>query len=195
VREIEGLINGLLKWLVRLSVPAFVFFVFASQRLSGTILGKSWESVGSYVAILAGPAWLMLQTAWLDRMMDRMGRQKLALGIEAVYTTVALIGLGAALHITHDPLISIVVFAVVTVIYQTVWVVAMYRCAGYATSALARFALEATGLAISAIAVLWLVAGFLPPVLAAATGAIAICAYTFLMFKVARADAGLSHIL
>ena len=72
IREVEGLIQTLLIWLVRLSVPAFVLAAVAAQRFAGVVLGLSWQSVGTYVAVLSLPAWLMLHTTWLDRMLDRL---------------------------------------------------------------------------------------------------------------------------
>lgn len=191
VREVEGLIDILLTWLVRLSVPAFMLFVLAAYRLAGAVLGPAWKSVGSYAAVLAVPAWFMLHTTWLDRMLDRLNRQRLALAIETGYTVVALTGVTIALRATKDGLTAVATFAAITTVYNVVWLVMLYRVAKFSMRTLVHRGIEALGLAAACVLLLGLLTILLPATVAFGAGAAAVIGYEVLCFRRAYRSAAL----
>ena len=193
IREVEGLIQTLLIWLVRLSVPAFVLAAVAAERFAGVVLGLSWQSVGTYVAVLSLPAWLMLHTTWLDRMLDRLNRQKLALGIEVVYSIVALATVTATLRWSRSGLEGIAAFALITSLYQVAWLLALYHVAGFSMRRLAVLGREA--LLIGAVSMAIISASRFPAAAAPAIGAsfVLLLSYEGLCFRAARATQAFSR--
>jgi O-antigen/teichoic acid export membrane protein len=188
IREVEGLIRTLLTWLVRLSVPVFVVVAVAANRLAGILLGSSWQTVGVYVGVLAVPAWLTLQTAWLDRMLDRLGRQKLALTIEVVYSTVALTAVTIGLRVSHDGLVGVALFAAITAVYNVVWLLALFVVAEFHVAPLLWLGGEALGIAAITFGTIWLLTSLVPAVAAIAVSTALVILFEMACFKVARAN-------
>jgi len=142
--------------IVTLTVPAFVLLAWCSRYFITALMGRRWSDAGTFAAILAAPACSALCAGVLDRMMDLVGQQKVALTLEVAYTFSSLAAFAAGVAIAHSPLVAISTFAGITVLYHIAWVSAVYWVCKLPLGDLARTGMWAVGLATGTTFVFWL---------------------------------------
>jgi lipopolysaccharide exporter len=135
-RELEDLVNRILRIQIVLMTPLLIFAAFDSKFLFGKIFGARWTLSGEFAAILAFAGYMYFLVTWLDRLFDVRQRQKLALALEVVGNVISLGALAAALLFFHRPVWGIAAFSLSEVVYCLVWLSSAYRVAGFSLRSL-----------------------------------------------------------
>jgi O-antigen/teichoic acid export membrane protein/SAM-dependent methyltransferase len=135
--RLEAFVTRLLRIQVVLAAPVLVLIAFDAKLIFGFVLGPKWIGAGTYAAILSFASFLYFLTSWLDRLFDVRGRQKLSLILETLGNGGSLVGLAWALWWRpQDAVAAVAVYAVLQVVYASIWLVFAYRIAGFHPSAL-----------------------------------------------------------
>lgn len=125
--DIGPLIYRLMSKLVTFAVPAFVIVAWFSARLFAVLFGRQWQEAGFYAAIMVPPALSHLLAGPFDRMFDIVGRQKTAMRIEVGYSILSLAAFTLVLIVYHSVPLAVAVFSGITVLYDAVWMIAVYH--------------------------------------------------------------------
>jgi hypothetical protein len=119
-------------------------------------------------------------------MLDRLSRQKLALGIEVTYSIIALTTVSLVLRRSNNGLVGVASFALITSLYNVVWLVALYHVAGFRFATLGTLGREAVIIAGASLGIIWLLVLLLPPLVAFITGCMILISYEVLCLRAAR---------
>ncbi len=112
---------------VMLIVP-YVGFAIEAPAVADAVLSEKWHGTGPYLQALAGPALVLATTCWLDRAFDAFKRQRVAFSIEASFTIIAVVLVGA-LSKFFTPLVVSWVFGIVAIVYYwTYFYLAFVAC-------------------------------------------------------------------
>lgn len=136
--SLESFADRLVRTQIALGVPVLIFFAFEAPLLFRTFLGARWQMAGSFAAWLAFAGFLYLMDAWLIRLFDVCGRQRLALVLQIVGGGTSLAALTLALHFGRSPIWGIGAFTISEVASSIVWLAFAYRIAGFHVRSLAR---------------------------------------------------------
>ena len=127
------LITNLQYIIVIISVPWATFFVFYTSELFGILLGPEWKNAGKYAAWLTGPSMILLFTAWLNRVYDVAGKQKLEFALQLTYSVILFASIFYSLYVGKDTLFSVALYSIITVCFNIVWLIVAYNVAGIQT--------------------------------------------------------------
>jgi O-antigen/teichoic acid export membrane protein len=147
--------------------------------LTQFIFGPNWGPVAPYALALSIPVLPLTMGNWADRLFDVLGRQRTALGLEMIFSTIAMAGLLSGYWIFRNLLAAIWVQSILLTVYYVLWLFVLFQRAGYAAGPLVREIAKVAlcgGLALGAAA---LERRFLEPWLAlmlALVGAVAVAA-------------------
>lgn len=130
---IELLINKVLNLIAIFTTPIFCIFIFNSPIIFGILFGSQWLEAGKYASWLGLMAYVFLFTAWLDRVYDVLGKQRLALGLEVTYDILSVVGFMVSLNTWHDPVVAVAVYSIITVVYNYVWLIVTLSLAKVST--------------------------------------------------------------
>ena len=176
---LEPFVTRLVRTQIAIGAPILIFVAFEAPLLFNTFLGARWKLSGSFAAWLAFAGFLYLLMAWLVRLFDVCGRQRLALILQIAGGGTSLATMTLALHFGRSALVGIAAFTLSEVVASTVWVVCAYSIAGFRLKGLAAlgkdFALAALPIAGAGFAIHhflsgWLACGLLAMVTLAAVG-------------------------
>jgi O-antigen/teichoic acid export membrane protein len=140
-----------------------VLVVLNANSLFRLILGPEWAGAGTYAALLIFPGYLNFLTAWLDRLFDVQGQQRLSLILATSGNALQLGGLCAALWYTRDTVLAVGVYAALGVLYAVVWLAFVYRVAKFSLRPLTGLAREALLSVLVATGVVGSLHAFLRP--------------------------------
>jgi SAM-dependent methyltransferase len=127
----EQFVTRVLRIQIVLATPVLVLFIFDARALFSFLLGAKWAAAGDYAAILSWVGYVSFLTAWLDRLFDVKGRQKLSLLMAAAGSASTLAGLSLALWLTRNTVLAVGVFAALQVLYISIWLCVAYRVADF----------------------------------------------------------------
>lgn len=133
----EPFVTRLVRTQIAFGAPVLIFFAFEAPLLFNTFLGARWKLAGSFAAWLAFAGFLYLLAAWLVRLFDVCGRQRLALILQNAGGGMPLATMTFALHWSHSALAGIATFTLSEVVSSIVWVVCAYSIAGFRRRGLA----------------------------------------------------------
>ncbi len=137
---LEPFVARLVRIQITFGVPVLIFFAFEAPLLFRTFLGARWQMAGSFAAWLAFAGFLYLLDAWLVRLFDVCGRQRLALILQIIGGGTSLAALSLALYFGKNAIWGIAAFTLSEVASSIVWLVFAYRIAGFGVRNLARIA-------------------------------------------------------
>jgi O-antigen/teichoic acid export membrane protein len=146
--NLQPLVLKILRIQVILAVPLFAIVGMHSKGLLVLLLGKSWSEAAGFVSCLAAPSMMLFFTAWLDRLFDSLGRQRLAVGMQVAYDAVSIGVLFGCLASGQSPLFAIAAYCLVTTAYNILWLCVAFTIAGFSLPALIRLMLSAALLAL-----------------------------------------------
>jgi O-antigen/teichoic acid export membrane protein len=147
VRKLESLILKVLELQVILAVPLFVLFVLHGNYVLHFALDPSWNEAVGFVQWLAAPSLMLFFTAWLDRLLDTLGRQRLAVAMQFTYDAVSIGLLLVLLATGQSTLAAVASYCLVTSLYNFVWLVVAFRVARFSLVGLWRQTVLASALA------------------------------------------------
>ncbi len=129
---LEKFVTRLLRTQVVLAAPWLVLAAFDAKLVFGLVLGAKWIPAASYAAVLAFASFVFFLTAWLDRLFDIRGHQKLSLILEFSGNIMSLGGLTLALWLHPGSTVTaVMVYAGVQVVYSAVWLMFAYHVAEF----------------------------------------------------------------
>jgi len=102
------------------------------------VFGPHWREAGPVGACVVWGAATFLLANWLDRVMDVLGRQRLTLMMEIVFSTLSLGGMILAFKMGAGFLGAVLVQSIALVVYNAVYLVAVFRCAQWPLADLGR---------------------------------------------------------
>jgi O-antigen/teichoic acid export membrane protein/SAM-dependent methyltransferase len=149
--RLERFVTRLLRIQLVLAAPLLVLVAYDAKLIFGFVLGSKWVAAGTFAAILAFLSFVNFLTAWLDRLFDVRGRQKICLILEITGNILSLGGLALVLQWrAPDAGLAIGVYVVLQMIFSLIWLVFAYRVAEFGMrglSMLLRDAVVSIGLA------------------------------------------------
>jgi O-antigen/teichoic acid export membrane protein len=154
-QDIPRLIEQVMLWLVVLAVPPTTFFFFFPERLLTLLFGAAWADAATYVMILALSMFPLLLGNWMDRYFDALGRQRLAFGMEFVFSILAVAVLAAALWLGAEARQAVAAQATVMAIYFTIWIVVLFRAADIELTLILRVIAMALAIAVLTAFAVW----------------------------------------
>lgn len=176
--NLEPFVARLVRVQITFGVPLLIFFSFEAPLLFRTFLGARWQLAGNFAAWLAFAGFLYLLDAWLVRLFDVCGRQRLALILQIVSGGASLAALSATLYFGRSPVEAIAAFTISEVACSIVWLIFAYRISNFHVGNLAilakDFAIAALPLASVVYAIHRLTAGWAAFALTALTSLIAL---------------------
>jgi len=131
VKSLESRLNMILKNLAILSMPFFVFYLYYPEDIFKVIFGSKWTESGIIGVYLIWPAYTFLFCNWMDRILDVLSRQKLALILELIFSVLSLTSLVAAFLAGLSIYKALFIQCAILVIYSMVYIYATYKSAGY----------------------------------------------------------------
>jgi lipopolysaccharide exporter len=135
--RLQSFVTRLLRIQVVLAAPWLVLAAFDARLVFGFVLGPKWIAAGSYAAVLAFASFMFFLTAWLDRLFDIRGHQKLSLMLEFTGNFLSLAGMTLALWLRPDRSVTaILVYAAGQVLYSCIWLMFAYHVAEFRVRAL-----------------------------------------------------------
>lgn len=170
VRETQPFLEATLYGLSLLTLPACIAFIVHAKPILRTVVGNDWIHAVPYAQILAVPALAFVHTNWMDRILDTLQRQRLALGLETTFALLGLVGLAVGLVGFRNPLVAVGAQSAIHTLSCIVFVIATYRAGGLEMRGLARYGLCFFGYAIASLALILVLDAVAPWLVAAAAG-------------------------
>ena len=180
--RLEPFVTRSLRIQILVATPVLILIASSADKLFELILGRAWASAGVYAAMLIFPAYLDFLTAWLDRLFDVQGRQRLSLILAAGGTALQLGGLYVALRYAHDTVFAVAVYAALGVLYSAGWLISTYSVANFRLQALAGLARVALLSILVAAAIVGSIHTVLPPWPAFFVSVVAVCLMEVFIF-------------
>jgi O-antigen/teichoic acid export membrane protein len=153
--RLEPFVLRILRLQVAIGTPVLVLFAFEAKWLFRLILGSAWAEVGLYAAMLAFLGYAYFVTAWMERIFDVQGRQKIALIWELARDFVVIGGLAAVLVLTRNPVLAIGTYVGLDILSLVVWLTVAFRIAHFAVENLWQIGAVGLGTGSAAAVVLW----------------------------------------
>ena len=149
--------SQLVELAVLVLAPVFVFLMVNAGPLVDAFFQARWAGTAVYIRLLA-PAFLTLAcTAFLDRLFELYGQQRIALHIDVTYTVAVLAALALA-ALSGSGAVMAGVFTIVFCIYELAWTYFAFSANGLGTVGLRRLA---AGCALYVLALLAIDTGLL----------------------------------
>ena len=117
------------------------------------VLGEKWGNAGPYIAALSIPMIGLLMGNWLDRMFDVLGRQRMALTLEVIFSILAMTGLIGGYLVFQDLLVAVWIQSGLLTIYYLSWLGTLFHIAGFKLSRLLVVILEILAVGSVALAI------------------------------------------
>jgi O-antigen/teichoic acid export membrane protein len=129
-RSVERLIMDVLHLLQKCTVPVLVLFLWRASDIFHAAFGAKWGGAYVYAVALVLPAFVLLHTSGLDRLLDIAGRQRLALWMETAFSVISIATVVMALRYWKSMLAVLILQGAVTILYNIVWLLVVFRIAG-----------------------------------------------------------------
>jgi O-antigen/teichoic acid export membrane protein len=117
LKEIESFVTVVMLIIATLAIPPIVAFSYYAEAIIQMFVGDEWLGAASFAKILVIPAFFMLLTSWLDRVMDTMFRQKESLLLEVGFSAASLICLYVTYSMTGEWGAAVIAMSVVLAVY------------------------------------------------------------------------------
>jgi len=160
--SLEQTVTGTMRLQVIVLIPFWVLFLFHAQPLFALIFGEPWREAGLYAAILSVPAIPLLLGNWLDRAFDVLGRQRLALVLEAVFALSSVVALIAGVWLFRSTIAAVSLQAGIITVYYCLWLVLLFRLARFPQAVLGRLFVLALSLGGLTALPCWFLGRILP---------------------------------
>jgi O-antigen/teichoic acid export membrane protein len=177
---------------VVLATAPFALLVLHAPFVLRIVLGPGWDETAHYLMWLAPASLLAFVSGWLDRMLDKLGQQRLAVILQLCYDALSLGLLIALLASGYSAITSIAAYCLASTVYCGVWLLVAFQRAGYALASLGKLTALAAGLVGALVAVHWLVGGALAQPWALFVETLLALGLQFLAWRYTRASFALS---
>ena len=187
VTAAEPVVHRLHLALACAATPFVVLFCFMPDQIVELVLGRGWAAAGEIGLWLIWPSFTFLFCNWLDRVLDVLGRQSLALGMEVAFSILSIGGMAAAFACGWGFRGALAAQSIMLTFYNLTYLVATYRASRWSLLSLARLAGVIAGVAVASVCLLVLARAFLPLWPAAVTfSVVAGCTGSMLVWKMVK---------
>lgn len=193
LRELEPLVVKVLHLQVVLATAPFALLVLHAPFVLRVVLGPGWDETAHYLMWLAPASLLAFVSGWLDRMLDKLGQQRLAVILQLCYDALSLGLLIALLASGHSAITSIAAYCLASTVYCGVWLLVAFQRAGYALASLGKLTALASALVAALVAVHMLVGAALAQPWALLVETLLALALQFLAWRYTRVSFALSR--
>lgn len=125
-------VTKVLTSLVVVTTPLFCFFIFNAEWLFTNIFGNKWAGASTYGVWLGLSSFILLYTSWLDRIYDVLGKQQILLLMDIGYNMLSIAGFALALYWSHQPILAVAIYSLITVGYNYLWLITTFKLAKFA---------------------------------------------------------------
>lgn len=143
--RLEALAIALSRWGLFLTIPGFAFVAVWGDELFALVFGDQWRAAGTFARLLAVPMWLALQTGWPERLFEASRRQGVSFTIQIGFDALHALVVTGTYFGTGNAVLAVGAYAVTYSTYHLVYLVAVFRVAGFDLSALRRIMVRAVG--------------------------------------------------
>lgn len=136
--QIQSFMDRTLVNMARFATPFWILLLFCATEFFTLVFGEQWRGAGAYAVILSFAGFTFLFTDWSDRLLDVLGRQKLAFQMEFYFSLSSIAVLFVSLLVTRNLFICVASQSFVLMIFHFYWLYTVYRCAGFRMAGLLR---------------------------------------------------------
>lgn len=119
--------------------PLFILLAVFAEPVFGFVFGKNWVEAGRFAMVLALPSMTITLTSWLDRTYDILGRQRMALIMQASSDIVTLTALFVVLYVSRNAFYGVATYAAIQSAYCIIWTYLTFRISGFPNSFMLQF--------------------------------------------------------
>ena len=134
--RLEDIAVKLFTGIVRFLTPAFIFFIFWAPDIFKYVFGQNWLEAGIYASIFAPVAYLFLFTSWPERVFEVAQKQQIPFFLQLISTIFIVLFVTGALSWKANPVSCVWIFTLVSVIYHSIYLFAVFKVANFAMSTL-----------------------------------------------------------
>jgi len=138
-QEFEFFVRRMLVLLTVVIISPAILFIFNAEEIFYFVVGSEWIGSAHYAAWLTLPCITLTLTAWLNRLYDVTGNQRLAFQLEFGYGIFILIGTIISSKFSSTPLTVAIVFSLITVMYNLIWLGVTFWVSGFSRTTFWQF--------------------------------------------------------
>lgn len=118
--------------IITFSIIPFLF-IYANfySEIYTLIFGKSWENAGKYGIYLILPAYTFMLCAWMDRILDYLGKQKISMLLEVIFGSSSLLVLYFFLVKGYSLEQALISQAIILTSYNVSYLFITFKLAGF----------------------------------------------------------------
>lgn len=111
-------------------MPPLVLLVLWRRDVFPLVFGGAWHTSGELFGYVALPFILAVLTGWPERVFEVRVKQQWSFAIQVGFDVTTMIGIVAVLVVWRDPFLAVKVYALVQVVYQLVYLAALFVLIG-----------------------------------------------------------------
>lgn len=131
IEKMESKTNNIVEFLLITVPPLVVLFCFYSHFLFQLFFGSKWFDAGVFGLFIIWPIVTFLFCNWLDRFIDILGEQKLALYLESIFSITSLLGLYWSFVYFKNWKVAIGIHSLILVLYNILYLLIVYNKSGF----------------------------------------------------------------
>lgn len=111
-------------------MPPLVLLILWRHDIFPLVFGHEWHTAGELFGYVALPFVLAVLTGWPERVFEVRVKQQWSFAIQIGFDMTTMIGIVTTLAVWRDPFLAIKIYALVQVVYQLVYLAALYVLIG-----------------------------------------------------------------
>ena len=120
------------------ATPVLIAFLFFAEDLFRLAFGDEWLEAAPYARLFCVATFCFVYTGWLDRLFDVKGKQRLALQLEAGFSTATILAFWSVLAVSRNALHAVAIQVAILACYYMVHLCVAYRISEFPVVALVR---------------------------------------------------------
>ncbi|WP_417446732.1 lipopolysaccharide biosynthesis protein [Kangiella sp.] len=128
---VETFVDKMMDIILLLGVAPAVFVSFYSETLLVYFLGQDWVGVGAYASFLIPVAFMLLLTAWPERVFEVANKQEVILKYQVVCDAITIISLVAVSFLFKEPIYTVASYSVCAVLYNLGYLYLVYKVGNF----------------------------------------------------------------
>jgi len=130
---VEEFVNKTMFMIIRLALLPALFLAFYAENFLIILLGDRWVGVGPYAALLVPVAFMLLLTAWPERIFEVSNKQEVILKYQVFFDSLTVVLLIFISYSIREPLITTAVYSAMAIIYNIGYLYLVYRVGQFRT--------------------------------------------------------------
>jgi len=146
---LRDLTFAILRIMIGLGAPVFVFFVAWGPEIFALVFGEKWREAGVYGRIFAPAGLCILVADWIERVFEVAGRQSASLLLQVVSDLIGIAAVWTTLALGYSPMDCVVVYSLWTCAYHLAYLTLAFRVAQLGTAPLLRMLAAGFGFSLA----------------------------------------------